>query len=180
MPGNINLSALPVGSNVLDRDNDEWTKVVNGRWKYVISHGDADTSAELGSYARSSAEMDEFAPFTMAQPDLFQQARIALRDRYGVEPSTDDVHSIVRGMDDNDYTAAEAITARENLRAILAAGPQPPSESQPAARYVDVTDLLDADFAVVVFVKDNGTAGLARLRAHAALDGLLDQHGISR
>jgi hypothetical protein len=111
---------------------------------------------------------DQFEP----QPDLYQQARIALRDRYGTEPNIDDVHAVQRVMEDNDLTPAAAVSATQFITL--------PGQPQTAARHVDVSGVLDADFGVVVFVKDNDVAGLARLRAHAALDSLLDQHGISR
>lgn len=119
-------------------------------------------------------------------PDLYQQARIALRDRLGTDPLVDDCHAVARIMEDHGLTPAAAVSAWQLATAEIASPETAaqfaaiPNDLHPAARHVDVSGLLDADFAVVVFVKDNDVAGLARLRAHAALDQLLDQHGISR
>jgi hypothetical protein len=109
-----------------------------------------------------------------SQPDLHQQARIALRDRYGVEPDEDDIQRVCQAIDEGNLTPSAAVSALSLAKAYEE------QKAQTAARHVDVSGVLDADFGVVVFVKDNGVAGLARLRAHAALDSLLDQHGISR
>lgn len=177
MPGKINLSALPVGSNVLDRDKDEWTKVDNGRWKYILSQGGADTSAELGSSARSSAEMEEFAPFTMAPADPYQEARLALRDVLGMEP---DQQMIRNTMD----TARQPRTSVEQAATLtVGAAKLADAELEPAhevARSILIVTALGDDTGSRLVVSADTTAGLARLRAHSALDALLDQHGISR
>lgn len=176
MPGKINLSALPDDSIITDRDNDDWVKS-DGKWRYLMP------GSVRGSYARSSAQMETsgFGPFTMAQkppapePDLYQQARIALRDVLGMEPDEQMIQNTMQAHRPRITTLHETAAS-----VVEVSKPMEQEQHQIAARHVDVSRVLDADFGVVVFVKDNDVAGLARLRAHAALDQLLDQHGISR
>lgn len=114
--------------------------------------------------------------------DEYQEARIALRDRYGVEPKTTDVVALMHTISlMPNHSIEAALGALQLAQADTIPDPTPvtlPEDIQPATRYL--AGPLINDFGVVVFVKDNDVAGLARLRAHAALDQLLDQHGITR
>lgn len=164
------IIALPVGAIVTDRDGDTYAQATDRTWvrsdDYVISN--ASHIAGIRGYFHNL-----FTPYTLTslpeQPDLYQQARIALRDRTGTEPDIEHVHQVSRIMQDQDLTPGAAVSAWQIANA--------ESIAAPAAVEVDVHD---ANFGVVVFVKDNDVAGLARLRAHAALDALLDQHGVTR
>lgn len=167
------IPALPVGTVVRDQ-SDTYVRQENpGSW---FSDGGIRQwwTGELQGLASS----EDYGPIVLValpdgsgQPDLFQQARLALRDRFGVEPSPADIAAVSLAMKQQGVSAAEAVTG---LRAVKTA-PEP----EPAPTFLIVL-VEGADASTQFVVADDTTAGLARLRAHAALDALLDQHGISR
>lgn len=111
-------------------------------------------------------------------PDRYQEARLALRDVLGMEP---DEQMIRNTMD----TARQPRTSVEQA-ATLTVG----AAKLAQAPVVEARPYLTAGFGIAVsgggfaasatVDTDDTVNGLARLRAHAALDALLDQHGISR
>lgn len=139
------IIALPVGAIVSDRDGDLYRQNEDGTWsrkfdtpdEYVVK-SDSHTAGIRGYFAA------HFAPYTLSRlprgpvadgaPDLYQQARIALRDRTGTEPDIEHVHQVARIMEDRGLTPAAAVSAWQ-----LAEIATLPDHIQPAARFGDPT-----------------------------------------
>lgn len=168
------MATLPIGAVVTAAIGDSYTRVAPDENGWAINNSRVPdwNPTEVADY---------FGPTTLTslppgasstgQPDLFQQARIALRDRLGTEPSQELVEGTRRLM------AAGVMGAEDAARTVVEA-------QSLGAKEIASTFLLvlveGADASTQFVVADDSTAGLARLRAHAALDALLDQHGVSR
>lgn len=105
--------------------------------------------------------------------DLFQQARIALRDRLGTEPSQDMIDGTTRLMRAGNMNATDASRAAVEAQDLTTA-------PAPLADTFVLVVVHGSDAATRLVVAADTTVGLARLRAHSALDTVLDQHGVSR
>lgn len=181
------IPTLPIGTVIRDRDGDTYNRTSGSAWTRTTSAGRTAARDWLDRDVQYLFKEDGYAPVTLLSlppTDQYQQARLALRDRYGTEPDIDSVHAVERIMQDHHLDATAAVTASALSRAELAS-------PDVAAQIASGRDQTLADLFVVivahgadansrVVVSADTTPGLARLRAHAALDNLLDQHGISR
>lgn len=110
-------------------------------------------------------------------PDRYQEARLALRDVLGMDP---DEQMIRNTMAARAQTMSMKHAAVGTARAAKAAQ-APVAEKRPNLIAGFGIAVSGGGFAASATVDTDDTVnGLARLRAHSALDALLDKHGISR
>lgn len=190
------LDALPIGSVVRDSEGDTYTRVSDDPNR-IGTQWNRDGYPNPIWSAKEIADTSEYGPATLVsrpdQLDLYQQARIALRDRLGMEPTELDIVAVVDRMEHGNLTPAAAVTFWLHTRAETARQKAEiatlPDHMQPADTSLRRPKLITGfglavsggGFAASVTVDTDDTVnGLARLRAHAALDALLDQHGVTR
>lgn len=159
---------LPIGAVVADVQGDTSEKLSDDNWQRNDGYQIKDTGPR--GYFNNL-----FTPYTLASlpADPYQEARLALRDVLGMEPDEQMIRNTIalnKAQPDMGSTVNAARIVREG-------NVEPVPE---APRYILIVTALGEDTASRLAVSADTTDGLARLRAHSALDALLDQHGISR
>lgn len=168
------LNALPIGAVITDDSGEEMTRRHDGWSTDDNSASIADVKKYAAAWNPRLVSLPGLAQsIGHTTPDLFQEARIALRDRLGTEPSDDLVEGTQRLMQSGNVDAQEAAHLVAGAQSLFTA-------PAPLADTFVLVVVHGSDAATRLIVSADTTAGLARLRAHAALDALLDQHGISR
>jgi hypothetical protein len=158
------LTALPIGAVVRDKEDDTYDVHLPG---HFVMRGDGTVWApeELAL---------TYGPTRLVslpdKPDPYQEARLALRDVLGMEPDEQMIRNTMAAH------RPQITTMHETAKRVTA----PAEPAHEVAQSILIVTALGDETGSRLVISADTTAGLARLRAHSALDALLDQHGISR
>lgn len=179
------IRALPLDAVVTDSDGDTYRRIASNSWTrrssdepngyptpWTTRQVEQLTNSEGGFPPVLLTSLPNGAS-SMGTPDLFQQARIALRDEFGTEPTAQAIGAVM------DAHNPDLTTIHETARRVMT--PKPEAREQTYQLTHDLTVTITTGDVVASVTLDAGMyPGTARKTLHSVIDRIADQIGALR